>query len=194
MALIAPRSRTGTRGAAGPRPAATSCSASATRRSTATSGSTSGRAAYCTGISAAPRSATANATATATVGAGSPGKRPITTRPVCVDARARIGDWEGDTILGADGTRPCVLSLVERKTGYVLLGQLSARTTAAVQQLAATLLARPAHPLRTLTLDNGTEFHGYTALEAVTGARVYFARPHHAWERGINENTNGLVR
>ena len=57
-----------------------------------------------------------------------PGKRPITARPGCVDARTRLGDWEGDTILGADGTRPCVLSLVERKTGYVLIGQLGART------------------------------------------------------------------
>jgi IS30 family transposase len=123
-----------------------------------------------------------------------PGKRPITTRPACVDARTRIGDWEGDTILGADGTRPCVLSLVERKTGYVLLGQLGARTAAAVQQRAAALLARPRHPIHTLTLDNGTEFHGYAALEAVTGAQVYFATPHHAWERGTNENTNGLVR
>lgn len=123
-----------------------------------------------------------------------PGKRPITSRPACVDARTRIGDWEGDTILGADGTRPCVLSLVERKTRYVLLGQLGARTTGAVHQRAATLFQRPPHPLRTLTLDNGTEFHGYAALEAVTGARVYFATPHHAWERGTNENTNGLVR
>ena len=123
-----------------------------------------------------------------------PGKRPITARPPIVARRARIGDWEGDTILGADGTRPCVLSLVERKTGFVLLGQLGARTTAAVQQRAATLLAHAPHPIHTLTLDNGTEFHGYAALEAVTGARVYFATPHHAWERGTNENTNGLVR
>ena len=123
-----------------------------------------------------------------------PGKRPITARPAIVERRTRIGDWEGDTILGADGTRPCVLSLVERKTGYVLLGQLGARTAAAVQQRAATLCTDPAHPIRTLTLDNGTEFHGYAALEAVTGARVYFATPHHAWERGTNENTNGLVR
>ena len=123
-----------------------------------------------------------------------PGKRPITSRPACVEARTRVGDWEGDTILGADGTRPCVLSLVEWETGFVLLGQLSARTTAAVQQRATALLQRPSHPVHTLTLDNGTEFHGYAALEAITAARVYFATPHHAWERGTNENTNGLVR
>lgn len=122
------------------------------------------------------------------------GKRTITERPACVEARARIGDWEGDTILGADGTRPCVLSLVERKTGYVLLGQLSARTTAAVHQRALALLQRQPHRARTLTVDNGTEFHGYAALEAALATRFYFATPHHAWERGTNENTNGLVR
>ena len=56
------------------------------------------------------------------------------------------------------------------------------------------LLRRAARRTRTLTLDNGTEFHGYQAIEKATGAQVYFAAPHHAWERGTNENTNGLIR
>jgi transposase, IS30 family len=122
------------------------------------------------------------------------GKRPITARPVLVETRQRIGDWEADTILGAEGNRHCLLSMVERKTGYLVLGKLIARTTAEVNRRAAQLIQRQPHPVRTITTDNGTEFHGYAAIEAKTRARFYFATPHHAWERGTNENTNGLVR
>lgn len=122
------------------------------------------------------------------------GKRPITARPGLVERRARIGDWEGDTMVGPVGTRPCLLSLVERKTGFLVLGKLAARTAAEVNRCAAPLLQAQPHPVRTITVDNGTEFHGYAALEATTDARFYFATPHHAWERGTNENTNGLIR
>jgi len=99
------------------------------------------------------------------------GKRPITARPAVVETRARIGDWEADTILGPEGTRHCLLSLVERKTGYRVLGKLTARTTAEVNRCAAHLMQRQPHPVRTITTDNGTEFHGYAALEAVIPAR-----------------------
>jgi len=122
------------------------------------------------------------------------GKRPITERPTIVEARGRIGDWEADTILGATSDAHCLLSLVERKTGYLVLGKLAARTTAEVNRRAASLIQAQPHPVHTITSDNGTEFHGYAALEAQTEARFYFATPHHAWERGTNENTNGLVR
>jgi transposase, IS30 family len=63
-----------------------------------------------------------------------------------------------------------------------------------VNRRAAPLIQAQPHPVHTITSDNGTEFHGYAALEAQTEARFYFATPHHAWERGTNENTNGLVR
>jgi IS30 family transposase len=122
------------------------------------------------------------------------GKRLITERPAIVDGRGRIGDWEADTILGATSDAHCVLSLVERKTGYLVLGKLAARTTAEVNRRAASLIQAQPHPVHTITSDNGTEFHGYAALEAQTAARFYFATPHHAWEQGTNENTNGLVR
>ena len=59
---------------------------------------------------------------------------------------------------------------------------------------ATQLIRRQPHPVRTITVDNGTEFHAYQALERATAARIYFATPHHAWERGTNENTNGLLR
>ena len=122
------------------------------------------------------------------------GKRGIAERPAIVDARGRIGDWEADTMLGALSDSHCLLSLVERKTGYLVLGKLRARTTAEVNRRAIPLMRRQPHPVHTITSDNGTEFHGHAALEAATQAAFYFATPHHAWERGTNENTNGLVR
>jgi IS30 family transposase len=122
------------------------------------------------------------------------GKRSITDRPPIVAARERIGDWEADTVLGSTGDSHCLLSLVERKTGYLVLGKLRARTTADVTRCAIPLLQQQPHAVYTITSDNGTEFHGYAALEAATQAAFYFATPHHAWERGTNENTNGLIR
>ena len=121
------------------------------------------------------------------------GKRAITERPAIVETRTQRGHWEVDTVLGA-GDQQCVLSLVERATGYLVLGKLEARSTAAVRHRTIPLLRRERHRVRTITADNGTEFHGYAAIEAATGTRFYFATPHHAWERGTNENTNGLLR
>jgi IS30 family transposase len=122
------------------------------------------------------------------------GKRPITARPAAADARSQVGHWEGDTMLGAGQAGPCVLSLVERKTGYLALGKLPRRTGAAVNRRARQLIAAQPRPVRTITVDNGTEFHSYAALERRVATRFYFATPHHAWERGTNENTNGLLR
>ena len=122
------------------------------------------------------------------------GKRPITARPANVARRARVGHWEIDTMLGAGQAGACILTLVERKTGYLVIGQLQARTTAEVNRRATQLIRRQPRAVRTITADNGTEFHGYTAIEQATRTRFYFATPHHAWERGTNENTNGLIR
>src|SRR5439155_1439781 len=93
------------------------------------------------------------------------GKRPITARPAAADARTEVGHWEADTMLGASQAGPCVLSLVERKTGYLVLGQLRQRTSAAVNQRAHRLIASQPHPVRSITVDNGTEFHEYAQLE-----------------------------
>ena len=122
------------------------------------------------------------------------GKRPITARPATVEARQQLGHWEADTLLGAGQATPCVLTMVERKSGYVVLGQLRQRRAPDVNARARQLIRAQPHPVRTITVDNGTEFHDYTALERATGVRFYFATPHHAWERGTNENTNGLLR
>ena len=88
----------------------------------------------------------------------------------------------------------CIPTLVERKSGYVLIGKMSARTATEANRALLELMAR--HPGRvvTITSDNGTEFHWYGRIEAVSRVKFYFATPHHSWERGPNENTNGLIR
>jgi transposase, IS30 family len=122
------------------------------------------------------------------------GKRSIADRPAKANARSEIGHWEADTVLGAGQAGPCVLTLVERKTGFVAIGKLAQRTGAHVNRRARQLIETQPHPVRTITVDNGTEFHRYATLEREVAARFYFATPHHAWERGTNENTNGLLR
>ena len=97
-------------------------------------------------------------------------------------------------MLGAGQAGPCVLTLVERKTGFAAIGELTQRTGAQVNRRARRLIAAQPHPVRTITVDHGTEFHQYARLETQGAARFYFATPHHAWERGTNENTNGLLR
>lgn len=121
------------------------------------------------------------------------GKRPISERPAAAENRSRVGDLEGDTMIGAFD-RHCILTLVDRKTGYVLIGKLFGRTTQAANRRAIALIRKASRRTHTLTLDNGTEFHGYKTIERATGATIYFARPHHSWERGSCENTNGLIR
>ncbi len=120
------------------------------------------------------------------------GKRPISERPPGAENRSRIGHLEGDTVLGTD--KHCIVTLVDRKTGYVMIGKLKARTVAELNRAAIELINSAARCIRSVTVDNGTEFHGYKTIEAATGADFFFATPHHSWERGTNENTNGLIR
>ncbi len=113
-------------------------------------------------------------------------------RPSIVERRSRFGDWEIDTVHGRG--KPCVVTAVERKSGLVRIGPLPRATVEHTNARTIRLLSAEPHPVRTLTSDNGVEFHGYKHLERALGAKVYFATPHHAWERGTNENTNGLIR
>lgn len=122
------------------------------------------------------------------------GKPLIEERPQSVEDRHERGHYEGDTVQGANGEKACVVTVVERTTGWVLVGKSRNRTVKAVNRVLIELLRRSPLPVRTLTLDNGTEFHGYREVEHATGAQIYFARPHHPWQRGSNENTNGLLR
>jgi transposase, IS30 family len=120
-------------------------------------------------------------------------KRMIGERPAVVEARQQLGHWEIDTVMGR-GETDCIVTVVERKSGYLLMGKLRNRTKAELNKRTIQLIRQHAHSFKTITADNGTEFHGYAAIEAATDVVFYFANPHHSWERGTNENTNGLIR
>lgn len=126
---------------------------------------------------------------------GKLGNKPmIDTRPVAIEGRQEVGHWEGDTVMGAAGERACLLTLVERSTGFALVVKLPHRTVRAVNRATVEVIRTRGLPFKTITWDNGTEFHGYRQIEQATGIRCYFAYPHHPWERGSNENFNGLLR
>ena len=115
-------------------------------------------------------------------------------RPAVVDRRARYGDWEGDTVVGRWHQGGAV-TLVDRKSGYLLLGKVPDRHASTVHEAIKELFQpMPASLRRTLTLDNGKEFAEHESLAAEIALQVYFAEPYCAWQRGTNENTNGLVR
>lgn len=120
------------------------------------------------------------------------GKRMIAERPAVVDRRGRFGDWEIDTVHGRG--KPAVVTVVERKSGLVRIGQIPRVGAQETLQRATYILRQESHRIRTITADNGSEFHMYKKLERRLRATIYFATPHHAWERGSNENTNGLIR
>jgi len=86
------------------------------------------------------------------------------------------------------------VTLVERKTGYVMIGILKNRNTASLNKKTKMLIRRSPTLFKTITADNGTEFHQYKKIEEVTNVKFYFANPYHSWERGSNENMNGLIR
>ena len=121
------------------------------------------------------------------------GKRHISARDAAINERREVGHWEGDTVIGSD-KHHCILTLLERKTGYAVIRKLSARTTEQVTKAASEVLRTHAGNFHTLTLDNGTEFHDYKVLEAKFPLICYFATPYHSWERGANENLNGPIR
>lgn len=121
------------------------------------------------------------------------GKRMIAERPAAIDRRAELGHWEVDTVVGVRAP-DCVATLVERKSGFTMLGKLRNRTSRGMTQRLRWLMRRAPQAFKTVTADNGTEFHDYQAIEATTGTLFYFATPYHSWERGSNENLNGLLR
>jgi IS30 family transposase len=122
------------------------------------------------------------------------GRVGIEDRPAVVNRKARVGDWESDTIAGS-GSTACLASHVERKSRYTVLAPLPDAKAQSLNTGTVRAFARHGDlPCRTITADNGKEFAGHAELGRRLGGRVYFARPYHAWERGLNENTNGLVR
>jgi len=121
-------------------------------------------------------------------------KRWIGERPETINQRVRIGDWEGDTIIGKERTKR-ILTHVERKTGYLVADFLPKVSAEIVAQKTVARLKKFSKQKRlSITYDNGTEFSAYEIIERKTKMNVYFANPYHSWERGTNENTNGLIR
>lgn len=121
------------------------------------------------------------------------GKRMIQERPVEIDSRSTVGHWEGDTVIGGD-RHHCIVTLVERKTGFVIIKKVHARTVEEVNKACIAAIHEHGKKFISITFDNGTEFHGYKQLEELFPITCYFANPYHSWERGTNENTNGLIR
>jgi IS30 family transposase len=123
-----------------------------------------------------------------------PGKRSIDERPKEIDERTRLGDGEGDTVVGK-GHQGVVVTCVDRASRYWIARQVEACATEPVTcALQQTVRRLPAAKRRSLTLDNGREFARPLELEKKLDLLVYFAHPYHCWERGTNENTNGLLR
>ncbi len=121
-------------------------------------------------------------------------QRRIDTRPAEVDTRETFGHWEGDLIKGAAGTGYLV-TLVERKTRFALIGRTQTKEAKAVTRMVVRMLSElPAHVRQSLTFDNGKEFAGHETIAKRLKLDVFFAHPYHSWERGTNENVNGLVR
>ena len=117
----------------------------------------------------------------------------IDERPDIVTQKSRIGDWEGDTVIGKN-QQGAVVTLVERFSRYTLARRVDSKRASVVGAVITGLLKPHKAQCHTITFDNGTEFAGHATIAAQLQAAVYFAHPYHSWERGLNENTNGLLR
>ena len=119
-------------------------------------------------------------------------RKMIDQRPAVVAQKLRSGDWEADTVRGPMSSSACVLTLVERRSGYLIARLLADHSADSLN--ATAIEALRGFCVHTLTVDNGMEFAKFPVLEEALGAEVYFAHEHCPWERGLNENTNGLLR
>jgi transposase, IS30 family len=122
-----------------------------------------------------------------------PNKVMIDKRPEIINNKERIGDWEGDTIIGKDH-KSSMLTLVERKSKYTFIFPLDAKKADEVEKKITTSFKQTSIPIKSLTFDNGHEFTNHTSISNQLNCQVFFAFPYHSWERGLNENTNGLIR
>ena len=119
--------------------------------------------------------------------------RSIDDRPGIVDRKSRVGDWEIDTVIGKNHSGALV-TIVERVTKTTLSMQVPNKTAAAVTEATIKLLKPYQDIVHTITADNGKEFANHIEIEKALETKVYFAHPYSSWERGLNENTNGLIR
>jgi IS30 family transposase len=122
-----------------------------------------------------------------------PYRTDIAERPAIVAAKSRLGDWEGDTIVGAHH-KGALLTHVERKSLFTTISKLPRPTAHATHRATVRRLNPRRDHVHTITYDNGKEFAGHRQTAHRLQAHIFFATPYHAWERGVNENTNGLIR
>ena len=121
------------------------------------------------------------------------GRRPISERPVHIETRSQVGHWEGDTVIGANHQQ-AVVTLVERKSGYALIAKVINKTSDLVSAAIITKLSPLAPLVKTITFDNGKEFAGHSKIDVALNSTTYFADPFASWQRGSNENFNGLPK
>ena len=123
-----------------------------------------------------------------------PDRRSIDERPKVVDQRNRIGDWESDSVVGKSSASS-IATHVERKSRYLVACKLADQSAKSMNQATIKSFRKiEIGKIKTMTFDNGKEFAGFKELEKALETKTYFAKPYHSWERGTNENTNGLVR
>ena len=122
-----------------------------------------------------------------------PNRRPLSERPAHVEGRKQVGHWECDTVIGANH-KQAIVTVVERKSGYAVMTKVSNKTADLVGQAIIKALTPFEARVKTLTYDNGKEFCGHALIDEALNSTGYFARPFASWERGTNENFNGLLR
>jgi len=119
----------------------------------------------------------------------------ITNRPAIVEEKKRIGDIEGDTVVGIKGGgKDCLLTLVDRASKYTIIRKLPNKTAISVENAMNDSYSNTVIPFLTITYDNGTEFANHKNIAKALGCDIYFARPYRSCDRGLNEHTNGLIR
>ena len=122
-----------------------------------------------------------------------PNRRPLSERPLHIEARRQVGHWECDTVIGANH-KGAVVTMVERKSGYAVMAKVEKKTSELVSSAIVYKLKHVAARVKTLTFDNGKEFAGHAHIDQQLQSTAYFARPFASWEWGSNENLNGLLR
>lgn len=122
-----------------------------------------------------------------------PNRVDITDRPQIVEQKARIGDWEGDTVISAV-SKTAILTVVDRHSKFTRIKKLGRKTAENVRTAMKEVMSSLPYPVLTVTYDNGMEFADHQGIAADLNAHCYFAAPYHSWERGLNEHTNGLIR
>lgn len=122
-----------------------------------------------------------------------PNRRPISERPSHIEDRKQVGHWEGDTVIGA-AHKQAIVTLVERKSGFAVLAKVSNKTADLVGRAIEVKLKPFGSRAKTLTVDNGKEFADHQSIDQTLGIKTFFADPYCSWQRGSNENFNGLLR